>query len=112
MASSSSANTPFWADKSFILVVVGLVVSLLNGKLGLNLDAGEIAAMMAAIVAFVVGNKWKSGAITVAEVKAANALEVAKLEATTPELAAKQLSTIGATTSATKPPLVPPVVKP
>lgn len=88
----TQANTPWWGDKSFLLVAVGLVVSVLNGKFDLGLNASEIAAMLAAVVAFVVGNKWKSGAITVAEIRAQNALAVAaETKNATPESAARAL---------------------
>ncbi len=106
----SQANTPWRGDKSFLLVVVGLIVSVLNGRLNLGLDAGEIAAMLTAIVAFVAGNKWKSGSITVAEIKARNELEVAAITPTTPEAAAKQLGTLGHS-AVPPPPKVPPVTR-
>lgn len=109
MASSSEtpstvANTPWWADKSFLLVVVGVIVSLLNRRFSLGLDAGEIAAMLATVIAFVVGNKWKSGAITVAEIKATNALDIAaEVKNATPEQAARLLGTLTASAAPTKP---------
>lgn len=111
MASSgeTQANTPWWGDKGFLLVVVGLVVSVLNGKFDLGLNAAEIAAMLASIIAFVVGNKWKSGAIAVAEIRARNESAIAaEARSPTPESAARALGGL----VAPKPAFTPPTVKP
>ncbi len=74
----SKANTPFYADKSFWLVVAGALLPILSRKLGIQLTAEEIAGLVATVIAFVLGNTWKSAQVTIAEVKAEAAKETAK----------------------------------
>jgi hypothetical protein len=69
----TKANTPFYADKSFLLVVLTPILLFAGKKLGISLNVEEIAGLIAAVVAFVAGNKWKSAAVTIAEIKAESA---------------------------------------
>jgi len=52
-------STPFYADKSFWLVVLGILSPLISAKLGVSLNVEAIASMFAGIIAFVTMSKWK-----------------------------------------------------
>lgn len=62
-------STPFWADKSFYLVVLGLFLPLIGKKIGIEFNVEAIAGMVATIVGFVVASKWKQAAIITAQIK-------------------------------------------
>ena len=63
----TSAHTPFYADKSFWLVVLGIVLPPLGKKFGIAFDAVEMAGMVTLIVGFVTGSKWKQATVIKAE---------------------------------------------
>lgn len=70
-------STPFYADKSFYLVILGLFLPLLGKKLGIEFDTEAIAGMIATIVGFIVASKWKQAAIIKEQIKAESAKAVA-----------------------------------
>lgn len=63
----TQAHTPFYADKSFWLVVLGFLAPLLAKKLGIELNVDAIAGQVATLVAFVVMSKWKQVRVLEAE---------------------------------------------
>jgi hypothetical protein len=65
--------TPFYLDKGLWVSVLTPVLLWLNQKFGLALDAATIIGMVLPVVAYVIGHKWKSSAIAVAQVQAAAA---------------------------------------
>ena len=75
----SRANTPFWADKSFWLVILSPLLLLAGKKIGVSFDAAEIAGWVAMNIAFVAGNKWKSGKVLAEEIKAESARAAASV---------------------------------
>lgn len=62
-----NASTPFYADKSFWLVVIGMLAPVIAKRIGLQLDVDALAAQAASIVAFVVMSKWKQATLMKAE---------------------------------------------
>lgn len=64
------AVTPWYADKSLYAAVLTPVFLLLNQKFGLTLDPVVVIGLVLPVVAFIVGHKWKSGVISVAQVAA------------------------------------------
>ena len=67
-------NTPFWADKSLYAMVLGPLLIILSKKIGVELNVLEICAMMASIVTFIAGNKYKTTVLNKAAIE--NAPEV------------------------------------
>jgi hypothetical protein len=65
--------TPFYLDKGLWVSVLTPVLLWLNQKFGLALDAATIIGMVLPVVAYVIGHKWKSSNIAVAQVQAASA---------------------------------------
>ena len=65
-----SAVTPFYLDKAVWVAVLSPLFLWLNQKFGLTMDAGQLAALALPIVAYILGHKWKSGVISVAQVNA------------------------------------------
>ena len=57
---NTQINTPFWADKSLYLAVLTPLCLLLSRKLGVELNAVEIAGMVVSVVTFIAMNKWKT----------------------------------------------------
>ena len=89
----SQANTPFYSDKSFWMVILGIILPIISKKIGIQLSVEEIAGLVTTIIAFVAGNKWKSAAITVAEIRAKASANVMSTIATTePKTPAENLS--------------------
>ena len=79
--SASRANSNFLIDKSFWVTLIGVGIVFLNKKFGLNLDWSELAATLGTLAVYIIGNKWKSGQITVAEVHANANAEYERLKA-------------------------------
>jgi hypothetical protein len=67
---NSQANTPFYLDKSLWIAVLTVLFVALNKRFGLSLDATEITMIVLPVVAYIVGNKWKSASIVKAEISA------------------------------------------
>lgn len=57
-------NTPFFADKSLWVVVLSFILPFIGKKLGVEFNIAEIAGFVATCIAFVAGNKWKTGMLT------------------------------------------------
>lgn len=101
----SRANTPFYADKSFLLVVLSPLLLLLSKKLGVQLDATEIASLAAQVIGFIVFNKWKSGKLAAEEIRAeaqVRAAQVQKGAEASPEEASAALAKLIAAASQPK----------
>jgi hypothetical protein len=64
------AVTPFYLDKGLWVAVLTPIVAVLNQKFGLTLDPLALIGIMLPIGLYIVGHKWKSGVITVAQVNA------------------------------------------
>lgn len=69
----SKAITPFYLDKALWVVVFTPLVAIAARKFGLDLNAEELVGIILPAVVYAVTHKWKSGAIAVAEIKAAAA---------------------------------------
>lgn len=67
--------TPFWLDKGLWVAVLAPILLWLNQKFGLALDAASLVAMVLPVVGYILGHKWKSGVISVAQVTAAAAAQ-------------------------------------
>lgn len=53
--------TPWYLDKSYWLVILGIVAPIIAAKLGVRLNAEQIAADGVGVATFIVAHKWKSG---------------------------------------------------
>lgn len=56
-------HTPPWLDKSLWLVLITPFFLFMNANLGIRLDATELAGLVLPIVAYIAGNKWKTGTL-------------------------------------------------
>ncbi len=70
MAEAPPVNTPPWLDKSLWLVVLTPLFMLLNSKLGLSLDATEVAGLVLPVVVYILSNKWKTAHLQSALIRA------------------------------------------
>ena len=66
-------NTPPWLDKSLWLVVLAPLFLFINSKFGTNLQASEVAGLVLPIVAYILGNKWKTAVLQKAAMAGASA---------------------------------------
>jgi len=51
-------NKPFWASKRWWMTAIAVVIPVLNHVFGLGLDAGEITAIAAPVVAYVLAQAY------------------------------------------------------
>jgi hypothetical protein len=65
--------TPAYLDKGLWVAVLTPILAILNQKFGWALDSVAIVGVMLPLVAFILGHKWKSSNIAVAQVQAAAA---------------------------------------
>lgn len=90
----SEADSPFYKDKALFVAAAAFLLPILNAKFGLGLETTDLVAAIGPLAAFILGNKWKSGAIKVAEIKARNVVTLpADL---TPSQAAALMAQLGA----------------
>jgi hypothetical protein len=52
-------QTPWFADKPFIGLILTPILILVGKKLGIEINATETIALVSAVVSFVVMSKWK-----------------------------------------------------
>lgn len=64
---SEPKQTPFYADKTFLAVVIGPILGIIARKLGVPLNSEEIVAFAATVIAFIAGHKWKGAKMAQAE---------------------------------------------
>jgi hypothetical protein len=57
-------------DKALWVTLLGLILPPISAKLGVQLSADKIAALVVMVVGYVAAHKLKSGAILLAELKA------------------------------------------
>ncbi len=81
VSAATKANSNFLTDKSFWMALIGIGIVFINKKFGLGLDWSELSATLATLAVYIIGNKWKSGQITVAEVNAQTAANYEQLKA-------------------------------
>lgn len=77
---STASNTPFYEDKGFWAMLLAPLFAYLNSKFNLSLSAAEIVGLVLPVVAYIVGHKYKSAQVLVAEIQAS----AAKIAAATP----------------------------
>ena len=55
---SYNINKPFWQSKKWWMVVIAVMIPVLNQFFGLGLNVGEITAIAAPVVAYILGQSY------------------------------------------------------
>lgn len=70
--------TPFYLDKTFLVVILSPLIVFAGKKLGIELNSQEIISFAATVVSFVVMAKWKGAQM--AKAAAAGEAEAMKIK--------------------------------
>jgi hypothetical protein len=77
-------NTPFWADKSLWVALLGFLLPIVNSKLGLGLEPEVVYGALSPLLLFIASSKWKSAMLT-KEIIRAEAAKTGAAEASKPD---------------------------
>lgn len=73
MPDNTPINTPFYLDKSLWVLILAPIFGFVSKKLGITLDPAEVVALVLPILAFIIGNKWKTTVLQKAQIQSAAA---------------------------------------